>query len=106
MYQFLLAQKTKPRRNDWYSGVRNNLNEFEIFMTDEEIKNMPVNPFKNLVKEKSVTASINYLKCKQSMAEKGGQIRYETLELQDYLNPYSNLSLKEKQHILVLLILL
>ena len=99
MYQFLLAQKTKPGQNYWYSGVRNNLNEFEIFMTDEEIKNMPVNPFKNLVKEKSVIASINYLKCKQSMAEKGGQIRYETLELQDYLSPYSNLKLEDQQKI-------
>ena len=68
-------------------------------MTDEEIKNLPENPFKNLVKEKSFTASINYLKCKQSMSEKGGQIRYETLELQDYLSPYSNLKLEDQQKI-------
>ena len=49
MYQFLLAQKTHPRRNDWYSGVKTDLNDFEIDMIDEEIKIMPVNLFKQLV---------------------------------------------------------
>ena len=72
MYQFLLAQKTQPKQNDWYTGVRKNLNEFEIFMTDEEIKKMPENIFKQIVREKS--ASINYLQTKQSMAEKGAGI--------------------------------
>ena len=96
MYQFLLAQKTHPRRNDWYSGVRTDLNEFEIFMTDEEIRKMPVNTFKQLVKEKSVFACINYLQMKQRKAEKGAKIVYQSLELQDYLNPYSNLSLEDQ----------
>ena len=75
------------------------MNEFEIYMTDEKIRHLPVNKFKQLVEEKSLSGSIKYLKMKQSKGEKDANIKYETLELQDYLNPYSNLSLKEQQHI-------
>ena len=57
---------------------------------------MPVNLFKQLGKEKSVSASINYLQMKQRKAEKGAKIVYKSLELQDYLNPYSNLSLEDQ----------
>jgi hypothetical protein len=60
---------------------------------------MPESPFKQIVKEKSILASINYLNTKQSMAEKGIEIKYESMELQDYLSPYSNLSLEEKYKI-------
>ena len=102
MYQFLLAQKTHPRQKDWYSGVRTDLNDFEIDMTDEEIKIMPVNSFKQLVKEKSVSASIKYLQMKQRKVEKGVEIEYETIKLQEYLNPYSNLALEGQQRIISL----
>ena len=68
-------------------------------MSDEEIQKMPVNLFKKLVKEKTVSASINYLKMKQRKGEKGAEIIYDTLELQDYLNPCSNLSLEDQQRI-------
>ena len=42
----------------------------EICMSDEEIMKMPESPFKQMVKEKSISASMNYLNTKQSMAEK------------------------------------
>ena len=68
-------------------------------MSDEDIRKMPENPFKQMVKEKSISASINYLNTKQSMAEKGVEIKYESMELKDYLRPYSNLSLEEQYKI-------
>ena len=52
LYQFLLAQKTHPKQNDWYSGVRTDLIEFDIYMNDEEIQKMPVNLFKNWLQKK------------------------------------------------------
>ena len=51
------------------------------------------------MKNKAVLARIDYLKAKQAKFEKGVKIKYKTLELQDYLKPYSNLKL-EDQHLI------
>ena len=50
LYQFLMAQKKKPTKGDWYSEVINYMEEFEIIMSEEDIKKMPEVPFKALVK--------------------------------------------------------
>ena len=46
--------KNDFKRGDWYSEVRNILEEYEINMTDEEIQAKPDSLFKELVKEKNV----------------------------------------------------
>ena len=70
IYRFLIAQKNDFKRGDWYSEVRNILEEFEINMTDEEIQAKPDSLFKDLVKEKTFLAALKYLKMKQSKGKK------------------------------------
>ena len=41
--------------------------------------------------------ALKYLKEKQSRSEKGSDIKYQDLELQDYLSPSSNLRLEDQQ---------
>ena len=55
--------------------------------------------FKNIVKKKSLLAAIKYLKIKQKKCEKGLGINYNSLEIQDYLNPCSNISLEDQRFI-------
>ena len=60
---------------------------------------MPQNIFKNMVKQKTCVAGLKYLKLQQSKGEKASSIIYESLELQDYLKPCSNLKLEEQRSI-------
>ena len=53
--------------------------------------------YNNIVKKKAVTAGIKYLKNKQLKGEKGRKIDYNNLELQDYLNPCSNMNLEDQR---------
>ena len=55
-------------------------------MTEEAIKQMPEVRFKALVQKQAIQVATNYLKEKPSNGEKGSDIKYKTLELQDYLS--------------------
>ena len=94
-----MAQKEEPRRGDWYSETQTILKEFEISVTENEIVNMSQAVFKNIVKKKSLLAAIKYLKIKQKKCEKGLGIEYNSLEIQNYLNPCSNISLEDQRFI-------
>ena len=73
------------------------MKEFKIDISEEAIKKMPDSMFKALVKKRSVLTAMNYLKEKQKKLEKGSDIEYQTLELQDYLSPSANLPLEDQQ---------
>ena len=55
------AQKFNPKRGDWYSEVQHILKEFEINLTEIEIKETQSMRFKALVKKSYVKAAIKYL---------------------------------------------
>ena len=89
----------EPKRGDWYSEIVKIMNEFNITISEKEIKVLPASVFKKMVKQKAVTAVTEYLKTKQMKCEKGARIKYSNLELQDYLKPWFNLQLQEQQYI-------
>ena len=97
LFQFLMAQKREQRRGDWYSEIQQTLKEFEIDLSEKSIKEIKTSSYKNLVKQKSVLAGIKYLESKQRKGEKGILIKYKSLELQDYLQSYANISLDDQQ---------
>lgn len=65
IFQFLMAQKEQPRRGDWYSEIQNIIEEFELNISEEDIKRTPVNCFKKMVKKSSELAGLKYLKLMQ-----------------------------------------
>ena len=97
LFRFLMAQKSYPRKRDWYSEVQTILKEFEIPLSEEGIKETKTNHFNMLVKEKSIQAGIRYLNTIQMNKEKGSFIKYNTLELQDYLQPCANISFEDQK---------
>ena len=50
--------------------------------------------FKNMVKRSSDEAAFRYLQKNQEKGTKGAQINYKTLEIQDYLQPCSNIKIE------------
>ena len=94
MHKFLMAQRNIPTKGDWYSYVSNILEDFEINLKIEDLKNVPVNIFKRMVKQVS---GLKYLKCQQIFFLKGARIKYDCLELQDYLKPSSNISIEDQR---------
>ena len=66
-------------------------------MSEKQIEETKTNSFKGIVKQKAFLAGINYLQAKQNRCEKGSLIKYDTLELQDYLKSCANLSLEDQQ---------
>ena len=49
------------------------------------------------MKERAIMAGIKYLRTKQMKGEKGINIKYNILELPDYLNPFSNMALEDQR---------
>ena len=94
-----MVQKVSPKWRDWYSEVQSILKEFQINMSEEEIKETKVNHFKRVVKQKAIKAGIIYLNSKQIKGGKGSLIKYDTLELQDYLKSCANITLEDQKFI-------
>ena len=96
MFRFLMAQRKDPIKGDWYSNILEIMQEFEIGENEEDIRYIPIKTFKKIVKQKGKIAGVKYLLAQQKKCEKGSRIKYENLELQDYLQPSSNLKLEFK----------
>ena len=47
--KFFLAQKFKPRRNDWVLKISKDLEEIGLSLSEIEIKNMSKNQFKKII---------------------------------------------------------
>ena len=60
------------------------------------------NQFKNMVKKKSEKAAFRYLCEKQENGKKGKYIKYEKLQISDYLLPESKATSEEKNQIFAL----
>ena len=99
LFRFLMSQKSYPRKGDWYSEVQIILKDFEIPLSEEGIKETKTNYFKKLVKQKSIQAGIRYLNSIQINKEKGRLIKYDELELQDYLQACANISFEDQKRI-------
>ena len=83
--KFFNLQLVQPTCGDWASLCRQDLTDLSIDKILEEIKQMTKIQFSKLVKEKSRSKALIYLTGKQGT--KGKEIRYENLEMSEYLLP-------------------
>ena len=74
------------------------MKEFDI-NESTAFRSMDKNAFKRLVKEKCTKTALEYLLEKQSRGSKGDGIKYEVLQMADYLMPQSNMSLKDQREL-------
>ena len=96
MYRFFKLQENHPIKGDWVSTCLRDLTELRISESIEEIKNMPRKIFKNLIKSRILENALEYLNRKRG--SKGQDIKYETLEMSEYLMPFnSTLNIADKR---------
>ena len=61
VYRFFKAQMENPSKNDWVTGVVQDLENSNINLGLIEIENMSEEKYKNICKEKIKTMAFNYL---------------------------------------------
>ena len=85
------AQHRRPSDGDWTEIVKKDLNDFEISLTFEQIKNVKQDAFKKKVLEACRKYTFKQLLFQQqkrrnkSKNSKGNKINYKNFELQKYL---------------------
>ena len=80
------AQKSDPAKNDWCLQVQQDLDEFGIDLSEDDIKATSKDKFKEMVKMKCKQAALQYLLDEKSKVHrKMGKINYPELKMQEYL---------------------
>ena len=94
--KFLLLQVREPSRGDLASTSLNDLKEFKITISFEEIKQMKKCEFTRILKIRIKENTLLYLTGKKG--KKGKEIEYSCLEMAEYLQPFNNqLTIEQKQ---------
>ena len=90
------AQVDNPIGGDWVTQVEMDIRDLKLSLTFDQIKTIPKEQFKKLVKEKVKIRSFEFLTRIQATHSKSKNIVYKNLGLQTYLGPDSPLTIKEK----------
>ena len=61
IFKFLKLQMEKPVRFDWASTCKQDLKKLKMNISFEDIRNMPVKPFRNLFRNKCKELALEYL---------------------------------------------
>ena len=92
-------QLKSPIKGDWVNYLKDDLKEFNINLTFEEIGSMSKAKWKDLVKKKVKEASFKSLCKEKEKLSKGKECQYDRLEMQPYFKSGNNLSLNTKRQI-------
>ena len=84
-HRILMAQKDDPSPGDFVNLVAKDLENIEIDMSYNDIKEMGVDHFKTLIKKKTKDAAFKLLKSLQSKHSKIKNIEYDELRCQPYM---------------------
>ena len=87
MYCFLKAQLRNPSKNDWVQTVMEDMKELNIDLEIEEIENIPVETYKDLIRSKIQEGALEYLNNQKSKHSKVLHIMHDKMTMQDYLCP-------------------
>ena len=87
LHKFYKVQARNPVKNDWSLTIQENLNHLKISLTENQIQNMSKIAFQRIVKESVQTAAFYYLVKVKDTHSKVAHISYDTLRMQDYLEP-------------------
>merc|ERR1711973_122433 len=85
LYCFFLAQLNMPGENDWTETVKQDLVDFEIGLSLQEVKELSHDQFKRMVKDKSRSNAFKQLMGAKSHHSKMSSLDYSELRIQQYL---------------------
>ena len=83
---FFLTQMKSLKKKDWGKTIIEDLKYLEINITYTQIEHIPIETFKNMVKNQIKYKSLKYLLNKRNQRNgKGMELSYENLRMQNYL---------------------
>ena len=101
IYKFFETQLEKRNKKDWVNTVKNDLKEIRLEnLNFDYIKTMSKLSFKKSIKEKIQNSAFDKLIRKKEMHSKVKHIKYETLEMSDYLKPGVDQVCKEEAQLI------
>ena len=95
IHKFFQLQVKNPTRGDRVSTCLKDLKELKIEKSFEEIRQMNKSKYNYLLKKMINENALNYLTKKKG--SKGKEINYTTIEMAEYLQPYSKISVIKKR---------
>ena len=96
LFEFFNAQLNNPIKGDWILTVKDDLKDLKIDLNFDSIKKLSKTKFKMIVKDKTNITALQHLIKLQGEHSKSQNIKYQSLQLQDYLKAGSNLTIQEK----------
>ena len=98
LFSMLTAQENSPTKNDWYSEVQKNIKEFNIDLSNSDIKNMNKKQFQKITRQKSAELAFKCLIQKKEKGKKGNILKYKNqLQMADYLCPNNFLDIDDQR---------
>ena len=98
IFRFFNLQLEQPTRGDWAASCLQDLKDLQIEESLSDIKLMTKNKFSKLLRERSKSKALQYLTEKQRV--KGKDVKYENLEMSEYLLPSTPaLTIEERQRL-------
>ena len=85
------ALKTESRNGDFVNLVKKDMDELDIQLSEEDIKNTTKLVWKNFVNEKVVEECLRFLTEENSEKSKTTHITFESLEMREYLRQNNNI---------------
>ena len=85
LYKAFIAQWTYPVKDDWTIKVKENLEEFGMSSSLEDMKMNSANSFKRMVKIRAKEYALNFLLDKKESHKKMDNLNYSEIKLQNYL---------------------
>ena len=88
--------RMNPTRGDWASFAMELIEKYDRKLNLEEICEMKPSIYKKLVQRQMQKIAFQELTEIKNSKQKGKYIKYESLQMADYLTPEANLSVTEK----------
>ena len=85
--KFFHSQDSNPVKNDWVLTCREDLENLNINLSFEEIKDLSKEKFKNIVKKAVSNKAFEYLTTEKTKLSKIQHIEYDKFDIQEYLLP-------------------
>jgi hypothetical protein len=98
---FLQAQMENPVPGDWAQTCIQNLEDLNITMTIRDIKVMPEQTFRRIIKEKTELKALEYLNHLKGRHSKVMDINHQSLNMQLYLEP-NEMNIQESKFLFAL----
>ena len=95
IYKVYEEQRKTSKKGDFVDLVKSDLNEMEIKFEDKDIQEMSKQQWKKLINQKIKEKALNYLVAENDKKEKTRHIKFNKLEMSNYLNENKSTSLSK-----------